>query len=449
MTRTASCLAALSLALMGAPAFAADAREIEVFDFTHRIDFTNEPVGNRFVIAKTGEIRRHPVLQTSAARRFLQELQVTSTDLERAQMGGREVPVELIKAQAPGLFGKASRSFAIESFDLNTPRFDDLGRVERALTQQYEDHILVETLAHLCERDWARIKKHAASTSNRSTAFASWTVPDLYTALTYAETRAEDGRRQITIHGSGVGPASGTGARQLDGFRFEGQLDATTGRFAQIQVTGTVRNIVKKIKLKLTYTRTLKRVDAVTGDATPDYDRAATGIARAVHLAARRLRSEAVKAYESLKGGGVERFRESAEEFFAKVRKAAQGVVWDHKDLGSALTDATAVGKPILLLFDQDGCPTCTLLERGVLTAPSFVSAVEGNFVTLRLNACTDRDVAKRFKLLGTPTLILLRPDGTEISRQVGARSLGSGLRLLRTGVTAEIAPAVKVKKFF
>ncbi len=426
---------------MAGPAVAEDARDIEIFEFTHKIDFTNEPVGNRFVIAKKGEIRRHPVLQTSAARRVLHEVQVTSMDLERAQMRGQEVPVELIKAQAPGLFGKPSRSFAVESFDLATPRFDDLKRVERALTQQYEDHVLLETLARLCERDWARIQKHATAKPGEQANFASWTVPALYGALTYAETRTDDGSRQITISGSGLGPESGTGARQLDGFRFEGQLDAKTGRFADVRVTGTIRNTVKKIKLTLTYTRTLKRIETVTESATRDYDRTAAELARAVHLAARSLRGEALEAYEQLKGAGVERFRKSAEEFFAKVRRAAQGVSWSHSELESALADAKKVGKPVLLLFDQDGCPTCTLLERGVLTAPSFVSAVDGNFVTLRLNACTDRDVAKRFKLLGTPTLILLRPDGTEISRQVGARSLASGLQLLRTGVTAEIAP--------
>jgi hypothetical protein len=66
------------LVLLAAPASAQDLRGIEVSEFTHRIDFANQPVRNRFVIVKKGRLVRHPVPARSSARGHLRELHVRS-----------------------------------------------------------------------------------------------------------------------------------------------------------------------------------------------------------------------------------------------------------------------------------------------------------------------------------------------------------------------------------
>jgi thioredoxin-related protein len=128
------------------------------------------------------------------------------------------------------------------------------------------------------------------------------------------------------------------------------------------------------------------------------------------------------------------------------VRRAAKGIAWEFTALAPALDAARAKRKPILALFDQDNCPPCALLKRLVLRAPAFVRAVEDAFVTVNLNACTDLEVAKRYQLRGTPTLLVLDSDGTVLGSQVGVGSLTAGLQLLERA--ASLARP-KAKKYF
>ena len=81
------------------------------------------------------------------------------------------------------------------------------------------------------------------------------------------------------------------------------------------------------------------------------------------------------------------------------------------------------------------------------LTKPAFVKAARG-FIPLNLNACVDAKLAKRYKLRGTPTLLLLDADGKVLARQAGTKGLQTSLALLKKGLAAlPTAPPQKKKK--
>ncbi len=78
-----------------------------------------------------------------------------------------------------------------------------------------------------------------------------------------------------------------------------------------------------------------------------------------------------------------------------------------------ALNRAKAENKPIIVDFYAENCPACIEMDRFTYSNPEVVKASK-KFVPLKLYSNDNRDIVKRYGILGYPAAVFLRPDGTQ-----------------------------------
>ena len=102
-----------------------------------------------------------------------------------------------------------------------------------------------------------------------------------------------------------------------------------------------------------------------------------------------------------------------------------EGIAWFDGDVTAALAAARARDLPVLLYWGAVWCPPCHLLKATVFAQPEFQAKTK-LFIPVYLDG--DDAGAQRwgdqFKVSGYPTLVALRPDGTEIKRISGGADL-------------------------
>ena len=102
------------------------------------------------------------------------------------------------------------------------------------------------------------------------------------------------------------------------------------------------------------------------------------------------------------------------------------GIAWFDGGPEAAFTAAKAKNMPVLLYWGAVWCPPCHLLKATVFAQPEFQGKTK-LFIPVYLDG--DDAGAQRwgdqFKVSGYPTLVALRPDGTEIKRISGGLDLG------------------------
>jgi thioredoxin-like negative regulator of GroEL len=97
---------------------------------------------------------------------------------------------------------------------------------------------------------------------------------------------------------------------------------------------------------------------------------------------------------------------------------ASQNIPWI-ESFDAALAKAKSENKPVLLDFWATWCGPCKMMERQ--TYPDGTVAAElTNWISAKLDVDKNPDVAKRFSIDAIPTIVLLRPDGNEITRNSG-----------------------------
>ena len=80
-------------------------------------------------------------------------------------------------------------------------------------------------------------------------------------------------------------------------------------------------------------------------------------------------------------------------------------------------------GMPMLLDFSQEGCGACDYLDYNVFGDQQVASAIADRFVPLRVDVtpgiatAQHTDLAGRYRIIGTPTLIIADSEGQTISR--------------------------------
>jgi thioredoxin 1 len=94
----------------------------------------------------------------------------------------------------------------------------------------------------------------------------------------------------------------------------------------------------------------------------------------------------------------------------------------------SAFSAAANSGRPVLIEFHADWCPTCRAQEK-------VVSALVGqadykNVLVLRVLFDSQKDLLKRFRVRQQSTLILFK-NGSEVGRAVGVTSSSGISKLL------------------
>jgi protein disulfide-isomerase len=123
----------------------------------------------------------------------------------------------------------------------------------------------------------------------------------------------------------------------------------------------------------------------------------------------------------------------------------AQQIAWREGDVDDAFAEAKEANKPVLLYWGAKWCPPCNLMKQTLFKDPAFI-AETANFIPVHLDGdAKDAQVwGDKFGIQGYPTVIILRPDHSEVTRLAGgstAAQLADILKVAakRTGTTEDL----------
>jgi thioredoxin-like negative regulator of GroEL len=86
------------------------------------------------------------------------------------------------------------------------------------------------------------------------------------------------------------------------------------------------------------------------------------------------------------------------------------------RDFDAAKVEAAKRNEPMIIDFYTDWCKWCHVLDT-VTYKDSLVIAMSKDKIFVKINAEVDTSLARQFAISGYPTIVLTKPDGTEIDR--------------------------------
>jgi thioredoxin-related protein len=106
------------------------------------------------------------------------------------------------------------------------------------------------------------------------------------------------------------------------------------------------------------------------------------------------------------------------------------------------------LGKPVFLYWGAVWCPPCNQVKATLFSRPDFVERSHA-FVPVYVDGDKPgaQKIAARFKVSGYPTMILFKPDGTEITRLPGEIDPQLYLLTLTAGMNAQIPVSELVQR--
>ncbi|MBV8665463.1 MAG: thioredoxin fold domain-containing protein [Burkholderiaceae bacterium] len=118
--------------------------------------------------------------------------------------------------------------------------------------------------------------------------------------------------------------------------------------------------------------------------------------------------------------------------------QAEAGIAWYKGDVDSAFSYAKKHHHPLFLYWGAVWCPPCNQVKATVFNRQDFISRSRF-FVPVHLDGDSPsaQKLGARFKVRGYPTMILFRPDGTEITRLPGEVDSARYLQVLELGMNA------------
>ncbi|AFO87246.1 thioredoxin [Phaeobacter inhibens] len=129
------------------------------------------------------------------------------------------------------------------------------------------------------------------------------------------------------------------------------------------------------------------------------------------------------------------------------------------KDLREDLEEANAEGKRLVLFFEQRGCIYCTKMHEEVFPKPEISSYIADNFFVVQLNlygdvevtdfdgeTLSEKDMARKWGILFTPTMMFLPQEVTEVPAPQAAVSIMPGA--FGVGTTLDMFTWVKEERY-
>lgn len=109
-------------------------------------------------------------------------------------------------------------------------------------------------------------------------------------------------------------------------------------------------------------------------------------------------------------------------------------------EVDKAFALAKRTGKPVFLYWGAVWCPPCNQVQATLFSRPDFAERSRA-FVPVYVDGDKPgaQKVASRFKVVGYPTMIIFKPDGTEITRLPGEVDPERYLLTLTAGLNAQV----------
>ena len=114
------------------------------------------------------------------------------------------------------------------------------------------------------------------------------------------------------------------------------------------------------------------------------------------------------------------------------------GIAWQQGDVAAAFARAKAENKPLFLYWGAVWCPPCNQVKATIFNQEAFIKRT-ALFVPVYLDGDTEnaQKWGEQFKVRGYPTMILFKPDGTEITRLPGEVDATRYMQVLSLGLNA------------
>ena len=130
------------------------------------------------------------------------------------------------------------------------------------------------------------------------------------------------------------------------------------------------------------------------------------------------------------------------------------------KDLTEDLAEANAEGKRLLLLFEQRGCIYCTRMHEKTFPDPAVTKAITDHYFVVQLNlhgdtevvdldgeALREKDMARKWRILFTPTMLFMPEEAPEgVSAAEAAVAVMPGA--FGKGTTLDLLTWVQEKRY-
>jgi len=127
---------------------------------------------------------------------------------------------------------------------------------------------------------------------------------------------------------------------------------------------------------------------------------------------------------------------------------AAQQIAWREGDVEDAFAEAKEVNKPVLLYWGAKWCPPCNLMKQTLFKDPTFIAETR-NFIPVHLDGdAKDAQIwGQKFGIRGYPTVIVLLPDRTEVTRLDGGSTASALTGVLKVAAKRTISTEELLKR--